>query len=120
MPDPTLTFSGSMSGGKITGFRVDTIGSNNWQFDFAFSGIWSNGWRSEGVADVSECAPIDAFLGCYEDVEGSLEMTTSTTPEPGTLLTLGSGILGLTGLARKRLLARAPSCAATSKWGRVG
>ncbi len=26
-----------------------------------------------------------------------------TTPEPGTLLTLGSGILGLAGLARKRL-----------------
>jgi hypothetical protein len=92
-----------MSGGKITGFRVDTIGSNVWQFDFVFSGIWSNGWRSEGVADILECAPIDASLDCYADVEGSLEMTTSTTPEPGTLLMLGSGVLGLAGVARKKL-----------------
>ena len=35
----------------------------------------------------------------YADINYS----SSATPEPGTLLTLGSGILGLAGLARKRL-----------------
>lgn len=99
--DPALTFSGWMSGGQITGGRwTDCIGScgdqyNQWSFDFTFRGVWSNGWWSEGSAN--------AIIPSVGETDASLQMTTFTTPEPGTLLMLASGILGLGGIARKRL-----------------
>ena len=48
-----------LSGGEITGSRgsrVDTIGSNDWQFNFAFRGVWSND-RGRKAWPMSRSAP---------------------------------------------------------------
>jgi hypothetical protein len=47
--------------------------------------------------------PVDAELQFNVTTEGGV--TTSPAPEPGTLTLLGSGLLGLAGLVRRKLRA---------------
>ena len=82
---------GGMNGGEISGFFQSCTGNliceaNEWQFDFTFRGIWSNGWWSEGSSGIhiSTNPPGDTF--------GSVAMTTFT-PEPGTIALLSTGIV---------------------------
>jgi hypothetical protein len=88
-----ITMTGWMTGGEISGFRQIVnnpnlcCDANEWQFDFTFRGIWSNGWWSEGSSSIhiSTNPPGETF--------GSVAMTTFATPEPGTIALLSTGIV---------------------------
>ena len=98
--DPALGFNGWMTGGSVTGWVEDfgtmlnTDPINQWYLDFTFRGVWDNGWWSVGTANMSTDSTGDAW--------GTVEMTTYT-PEPGTFALLGSAILGVAGVLRRRL-----------------
>ena len=87
----TIDMAGGMTGGEISGFRQIAnnpnvcCDANEWQFDFTFRGIWSNGWWSEGSSSI--------HVGTFNGItEGSVAMTTFT-PEPGTIALLSTGIV---------------------------
>jgi len=73
----------------MAGFRqeaqgIEDIYINEWQFDFTFRGVWSNGWWSEGSGDI--------HVGTTQDTQGTVALTTFT-PEPGPIALLSSGIV---------------------------
>ena len=87
-----ITMTGGMTGGVISGLQEECTGNlicyaDEWQFDFTFRGIWSNGWWSEGSSSIhiSTNPPGETF--------GSVAMTTFATPEPGTIALLSTGIV---------------------------
>ena len=65
--------------------------------DVYFVGRWNNGWWSEG-----ESYSAYSWDGPLYDW-GTLNMTTYT-PEPSSMVLVGSGILGLAGVLRRKLL----------------
>jgi hypothetical protein len=67
----------------------------NQQSWYSFDGLWSNGWESSFIGSETW----DIFF--YWD--GGFAITTQTTPEPTSIVLLGSGVLGLIGYGRKRL-----------------
>ena len=89
----TINMTGVMTGGSIFGQNI--ICDNpffpcfDWQWDFSFSfrGSWSNSWFTEGEAGIT-MSPGDTG-----ETRGTVSMTTSTTPEPGTIVLLSSGIV---------------------------
>jgi len=69
MSGQPISLTGWMTGGVISGFRQEVMGIediyiNEWQFDFTFRGIWSNGWWSEGSSSI--------HVGTSTDTEGLL------------------------------------------------
>ena len=60
-----------------------------------FTGYWSNGLYGYGDADV--------FITLGQGASANFDITT-VAPEPGSLIMFGSGILGLAGVLRRRLM----------------
>ena len=96
--DVSYAFQGAITSGYFNGSTgFEQLGRyyfvENSYFDF--SGRWNNGWTSTGFYE---------YIGlCCDAGQGYTQMTT-TSPEPSTLLMLGSGILGLVGVRRRKLL----------------
>jgi len=94
------TFTGTVApGGYIT--RDETyLGGvlTYWEYqyeDLRFDGYWSNGWRTQGDARGWQ-----SHLG----QEGSwFDLTTTSIPEPGTVLPFASGALVLAGFIRRKM-----------------
>ena len=87
-----LTFNGIVSAGWTTHY-----GPGHDEIWLAFSGQWSNGLTAFG--DVDE----DWWSDPYFDVAAQLDATT-IVPDPGSLMLLGSGVLGLAGVLRRKLI----------------
>jgi hypothetical protein len=90
---PTTPTTPAFSYGGIV-FSVDTLASN------------VNLYACTGQTDF--CAPGFTYqnatnIGGY--VITGVDASFSSTPEPGTLLTLGSGLMGVAGVIRRRLMA---------------
>ena len=86
-------FIGSIGSGYFDGYNYYYSDSYEYEYWFEFAGVWSNGISTDGTGH------------CFSDIDGSTcgYHLTTVTPEPGTLLTLNTGVLFVLGLARKRL-----------------
>jgi PEP-CTERM motif len=91
------SFTGTIIGGSFSGLLVCVLEDCLWQNDAMFSFISSegtNGWSSEGTFSVFSTTP--SFSA------GTLTMTTTSVPEPGSMTLLGSGIAAVATLRRRR------------------
>jgi hypothetical protein len=69
-----------------------------------FTGNGYNEADYTGAATVRDYCFLGATTGCTGAITGALvtTFTSSSTPEPGTLVLFGSGLLGLAGIARRK------------------
>jgi hypothetical protein len=87
----TLTFEGTLSGG-----------GEIYEIDGTISGTWYNGQTVTGqtVQDFIFTGP-NGWMGT--STFGSGDTFIGTVPEPGTLGLLGTGLVGVAGILRKKL-----------------
>ena len=99
-PNPTLiaTFSGAVTGGSALQVQWTSYGGwYTWQnqYWYSYEGFWSNGFRTIGTAYSADGDDVYPF--------GSYTMTT-TTPEPSGLVLLGTGLVPMLAILRRKLL----------------
>ncbi len=83
-----LTFNGTVTQGSVEySLAYESA-------EVAFSGTWSNGLYGSGSAEV--------FISASEGASSNFDITTA--PEPASLALFGSGVLGLAGVLRRRLM----------------
>jgi PEP-CTERM motif len=95
----TDTFLGTFTSGYGAGYSEDGGPDvEHLTLDMYFTGQWDgNGKKEAGLMVLDEG-------GEYPFVDGTATLSFAPAPEPGSILLLGSGILGLAGILRRRLL----------------
>ncbi len=98
----TGTFTGTTAWTTTGTVGVDS--SVYYNLSGAISGTWYNGKTVSGSTfQMTVNAGKDGFMGSVAVASGDTNIT--TTPEPGTLGLLGTGLVGLAGIVRKKLKA---------------
>ena len=97
--DGTDTFSGTFTSGYAAGYSED--GGPDVEhliLNLYFTGQWDgpNGPKESGLMHLDEG-------GEYPFVSGTATLSFAPAPEPGTLLLLGSGVISLAGILRRRV-----------------
>ena len=84
----------------------DLVGTFSGTFDgLAFTGS-TNQVFSFGSGDDDHHRHDDDGNGCWRDLHGTTTVTTTAVPEPSTLTFLGTGLIALGGVVRRKLGAR--------------
>lgn len=67
---------------------------------------YTEGFTYNGASDLLTFSVTGTGVGSYDNDTGLAEVAMAPAPEPGTLLLLGSGLLGFAGLARRKFASR--------------
>jgi hypothetical protein len=96
----SLTFTGAFVGGNSSGYWSQEGGVQTQDTDMnaSFRGTWSNGWYSVGTVDFWVLES-----GGFGNEGATLNITTST-PEPSGLVLLGTGLVPMIAVLRRKLL----------------
>jgi hypothetical protein len=97
-----VIFSGSFTG-PVTWTLVTTNG-NSYQLSGTVSGTWFTGATLNGTT-VAETVNLGStfFVTSATLGKGHTNIVTSVVPEPGALTLLGTGLIGLTAMVRRKL-----------------
>ena len=103
--DPFASFTGWVMGGGVAKTEVydffGTLLQFNYQYHYGFAGVWSNQWQTSGsvygwtIWDGNGPPPEPGTGGSWFDI-------TTQTPEPGTIMLLGSTFIGLAKVIRQK------------------
>ena len=99
-----VIFNGSFTGPVTWTLMTTANGTNIYELSGTISGIWINGTTVTGatvaITVPTGIGPNQLFNGSV--TLGSADTTIATVPEPGTLGLLGTGLLGLAGVLRRK------------------
>jgi hypothetical protein len=97
---PYATMNGWVTGGTVDKTEVYESGvltQFNYQYHYNFVGVWTNQWHTSGAV-----YGFNVWDGTGQQGPGGSDFTlTTSTPEPGTVMLLGSGLLALAGALRR-------------------
>jgi len=98
-----VIFNGSFTG-PVTWTLVTTNGTNSYQLSGTVSGTWFTGATLNGTT-VAETMNLGTsfFVTSATLGKGHTNIVTSVVPEPGALTLLGTGLISLTAMVRRKL-----------------
>jgi hypothetical protein len=101
-----VIFSGTFSG-PVTWTLVTTAnGTHNYTLSGSLTGTWVNGSTVNGTTvQLTISTGKGYFNGSALVSSGDTNISTSVVPEPGSLTLLGTGLVGLAGLVRRKIKA---------------